>query len=305
MPPSRKVHVMFPNDHQGRVRWIFQHFTVRRNLGTVCVQCNTSIENADLIVGMAPQLSIGARKHGAQQRLRLRPVGMQWLQGLRDGNPTLFAGSHLAASWQLATEAVAKWDAEYARTRSEIVAMCEQRQGHPGCAICKGVKGPFEFDHIEPATKVMAISSMLEKGYFGRALEEGGKCQLLHTQCHREKTEMSGDRLCRQLAHSVPSSDTRREKELAYQRLYNRKRCVQGNVRNKTAKITRGECANCHQKCTTLNLLDFDWVFMDQANKGRRNISGMSMDSDRQFFTKLKTCDLLCHGCHMQQRRKV
>jgi 5-methylcytosine-specific restriction endonuclease McrA len=72
-----------------------------------------------------------------------------------------------------------------ARIRAELVVWLG---GH--CAWC-GSTEDLEFDHIDPATKLFAIASGLDRPR-AQLLAEVAKCQLLCAPHHREKTEDDG-----------------------------------------------------------------------------------------------------------------
>ena len=46
----------------------------------------------------------------------------------------------------------------------------------------------LQFDHIDPATKVDAVSRMVGKKSMDEILQEISKCQVLCANCHLEKT---------------------------------------------------------------------------------------------------------------------
>lgn len=56
------------------------------------------------------------------------------------------------------------------------------------CVVCGSTEG-LEFDHVDPATKVLAISVAIGRCWsWVRLLVELDKCQLLCTGCHLNKT---------------------------------------------------------------------------------------------------------------------
>ncbi len=55
------------------------------------------------------------------------------------------------------------------------------------CQKCGTENSPFEFDHIDPVTKVMTISAMWRLS-LKRLEVELEKCQLLCVPCHKKKT---------------------------------------------------------------------------------------------------------------------
>lgn len=55
------------------------------------------------------------------------------------------------------------------------------------CQKCGTKNGSFEFDHIDPVTKVMTIAAMWRLS-LKRLEVELGKCQLLCVSCHKKKT---------------------------------------------------------------------------------------------------------------------
>jgi hypothetical protein len=65
---------------------------------------------------------------------------------------------------------------------------------HP-CVDC-GQKDPLvlEFDHIQPTTKRLAVSQMVQRGFaWPTVLEELGKCEVRCANCHRRRTAWQFD----------------------------------------------------------------------------------------------------------------
>ena len=60
------------------------------------------------------------------------------------------------------------------------------RQGRV-CVLCGGVDGPWEIDHIDPATKEHRVVSLWSRTENVREYELA-KCQLLCEPCHHTKT---------------------------------------------------------------------------------------------------------------------
>ena len=61
------------------------------------------------------------------------------------------------------------------------------------CVVC-GSTEKLEFDHVDPSTKVLNVSSAkCLDGPRDRLLEEVDKCQLLCKLHHREKSRLNGD----------------------------------------------------------------------------------------------------------------
>lgn len=61
------------------------------------------------------------------------------------------------------------------------------------CAICGYARNlaALDFDHLEPATKDHTVSHLLysaDPRAYDNALKESRKCQLICSNCHREKT---------------------------------------------------------------------------------------------------------------------
>jgi hypothetical protein len=61
-----------------------------------------------------------------------------------------------------------------------------------GCTDC-GLSMPdhpevFDFDHIDPATKVAGIAALYTKGSFEQFVAEIAKCEVVCANCHRIRT---------------------------------------------------------------------------------------------------------------------
>lgn len=71
------------------------------------------------------------------------------------------------------------------RYRERLKAFIEELGGE--CNHC-GFKENLEFDHIDPSTKLFTITQKLVSAPLADLKEELEKCQLLCTDCHKEKT---------------------------------------------------------------------------------------------------------------------
>ena len=60
-----------------------------------------------------------------------------------------------------------------------------------GCVDC-GIKSDhpeiYDFDHIDPSTKLVAISTFMTKGTWEEMLAEIAKCEIVCANCHRIRT---------------------------------------------------------------------------------------------------------------------
>lgn len=74
----------------------------------------------------------------------------------------------------------------YYRKKAELIQLLGGR-----CCKC-GSEEALEFDHIDPQTKLFAISSLLSHAWT-EVLEEVKKCQLLCKRCHIAKTTDNAD----------------------------------------------------------------------------------------------------------------
>lgn len=73
------------------------------------------------------------------------------------------------------------------------------------CVICGDKEGPFEFDHIDPSTKLFNLSSRTNKSIHVW-WKELMKCQLLCKPCHIKKSKVDNYRPCLHGTHSMYSN---------------------------------------------------------------------------------------------------
>ena len=69
--------------------------------------------------------------------------------------------------------------------RAEMVAVLG------GCCVKCGARKDLHFDHIDPATKLDAVTRLLNTR--AKLLIEVAKCQLLCAPCHSEKNRLPGE----------------------------------------------------------------------------------------------------------------
>lgn len=68
-----------------------------------------------------------------------------------------------------------------------------------------------------------------------------------------------------------------------------------GRSRRDTAKMERGECAECHLKVTPENMCVFEF---DHTRDKKYNVSQMTSMRDTLFHEEIEKCVLLCSNCH-------
>lgn len=78
-----------------------------------------------------------------------------------------------------------------ARYRAARLAHTDKIKLEAGCADC-GIRSDhpeiYDFDHIDPSTKVATVSTMLLKGTWEEFIAEIAKCEVVCSNCHRIRT---------------------------------------------------------------------------------------------------------------------
>ena len=91
------------------------------------------------------------------------------------------------------------------RKKAELRALARQMKSRP-CADC-GVRYPYyvmDFDHVD-GDKEMIISTLVNRGGRTRLLAELAKCDVVCSNCHRERT-WQRLRMTSPSLHSAPPS---------------------------------------------------------------------------------------------------
>lgn len=84
------------------------------------------------------------------------------------------------------------WAEKRAAQRAHLLALVNDLKNAP-CVDC-GVRYPpyvMDFDHRDPNTKYRTVSQLLSHGSERRVVEEIDKCDLVCSNCHRERTHGS------------------------------------------------------------------------------------------------------------------
>jgi hypothetical protein len=76
-------------------------------------------------------------------------------------------------------------------TRRRKAIRAEQVAALGGCCVKCGAREDLHFDHIDPTTKLDAVTRLLNTR--AKLLIEVAKCQLLCASCHNEKNQLPGE----------------------------------------------------------------------------------------------------------------
>lgn len=278
-PP--KTHSAFPatGTQKEKIAWMLDNTAVRCAPNGLTASCDTSPSNAKELqpwAESAADTTFCRKQHGRQVRFGCGLTFVRWLRaaaeesGMDQAGRTKFLSSLRESELQFAAR-----NAEYNEARDRLIEAAGERQRRAGCLVC-GTLDNLEFDHIDPATKVSAVSTLLRERKYAQAEAESAKCNLLCVLHHRQKTK--------------------REKAERRQRAQSQNKQMD-EARFLTAKLAAGACASCNMACTKETVQGFDWVRRDAMERSPPLGAVTAIANDAKFSEELAKFQLLCVSC--------
>ena len=102
-------------------------------------------------------------------------------------------------------------------------------------------------------------------------------------------------RTCRTCGTTDPSCFYETQSSNYCRPCHKQKYFAPGRARLLSAKLQRGECADCHLQVTAENACAFDF---DHLTDKELNVSSMVTYSDMRFEREVAKCELVCSNCH-------
>jgi hypothetical protein len=284
-----------------KIRWLLDTTTIRSNILSICGDCTTYGENAQLArkwMSMASNTRVSVRMINLRMILTVYEEFVKWLVGAASScgfdTATKFHESLAKARQKVASKREC-----VNRFRGELITMVEEIRGRRGCFDCgkqDDVTNRLEFDHNDPGQKIQNVSQFILQLQFERARTEALGTTLRCRPCHRKKTNSNGGDNGKGRPR-LPAGDARTEKTRDRKRRYAAFRYKHHKQRCQNAKVKAGKCQECGKACTIDNLYEFEFAHIDPMQK-EHTLSRMVDKNDTLFKAELAKTRLLCILCH-------
>jgi hypothetical protein len=292
-----------------RIAWLLNHCCAQSSRGAVVAHCLVEARDAHTIKSWATQLpDLDDARYEAMTKTRMKVhFGIRLVSWLAlkcnehgftsklNEHGGVTHSSRFIASLCMALEEAIEFRKRVVQVRARLVAKLEERDGKKGCVDC-GSTGCLDFDHIRRDLKTHEVSTLLWYGAWTQADVETDNCELRCRGCHIKKTMRLGEngRGRRKPISSDPKVEVARARS--------REKSERGKERQRLAKLERGCCEECEEKCTDETIHNFEWAHIDPMTK-RYTVSQMLGCCNRTFFEEIAKCRLLCIECHREETR--